>query len=347
MKTSGPIERTTTALKRWLRTLSPNALPPGAPTVTASPTPEPRPADDAGQRVADLLKPLVESGRHFAYFDLWEEHGFHVTRNHFYDPIPDTRTLSDALWEERSPLKGVDMNVEEQLRFLQEIFPQFAEEYNAFPTEKPEAPHQYYFNNSFFGGTDALVSYCMARHFAPSLMIEVGSGFSTYVAAQAARRNGHTELVCIEPYPQAFLKDPFPGVSDLIEKKVQAVDLSVFDRLKASDILFIDTSHIARIGSDVNFLFFEVLPALNPGVVVHVHDIFLPGEYPRNWVMKERRFWNEQYLLHAFLLYNTCFKVLFANSYMGLYYREAMQQTFPRAPWWGGGSFWMQKGCDA
>jgi hypothetical protein len=119
--------------------------------------------------------------------------------------------------------------------------------------------------------------------------------------------------------------------------------MTVFERLEAGDILFIDSSHVVKTGSDVNYLFLEVLPRLKPGVVIHVHDIFLPHEFPKAWVMDLHLFWTEQYLLQAFLTHNAEFEVLFANAYMGARHQTEMQRTFPRSQWWGGGSFWLRR----
>jgi hypothetical protein len=145
----------------------------------------------------------------------------------------------------------------------------------------------------------------MFRHFQPRLIIEVGSGFSSLVAAEAIAKNKDSALICIEPFPPDFLRAGFPGLRSLIEKKVQDMDVEFFSQLQSGDILFIDSSHTVKIGGDVNFLFLEVLPRLKPGVIVHVHDIFLPFDYRRDWVIDEFRFWSEQYLLQAFLTFNS------------------------------------------
>jgi len=107
-------------------------------------------------------------------------------------------------------------------------------------------------------------------------------------------------------------------------------------QLAAGDILFIDSSHVVKTGGDVTYLFLEVPPRLRPGVIVHVHDVFLPQEFPRSWILDLHLFWTEQYLLQAFLTYNSDFEVLFASGYMGLQHRQDMQRTFPKSPWWGG-----------
>src|ERR1044071_9524271 len=140
----------------------------------------------------------------------------------------------------------------------------------------------------------------------------------------------------------SFAKD-FPGLQTLIEKNVQEINLEFFSQLESGDILFIDSSHTVKIGGDVNYLFLEILPRLKPGVIVHVHDIFLPFEYRRDWVMDEFRFWSEQYLLQAFLTFNSEFEVLLANRYLAYRYLEDLKAAFPNLTSWGGGSFWMPR----
>ena len=305
-------------------------------------------ADEANDdRVAELLAKLMrgynQPARFKKYFPFWEQHGFHVTPVHFYQPIPDTRTLPKNLWEKPSALAGIDMNEAAQLRLLRDAFPKFRKEYSRFPRTATDKAHEFYFENGLFGGTDALVLYCLVRHLQPRRIIEVGSGFSSRVSAQAALKNGKTELVCIEPYPSELLRAGFPGLARLEQKKIQDVAPNYFDRLDAGDILFIDTSHVVSAGGDVNYLFFEILPRLKSGVIVHVHDIFLPHEYPQKWLQEEFRFWTEQYLLQAFLMFNTSWEVLFANSFIGGKHPAEFKAVFPESPWWGGGSFWMRR----
>jgi hypothetical protein len=294
-------------------------------------------------KIARLLAELLPGFLDDELFQLWEEHGFHLTRNDFLSPIPDTRTLADHLWEQESEMVGIDLNLPRQLELLKEVFPRFQQEYDDLPAAATGVSHQFYFDNSFFSGTDALVLYCMIRHFQPELILEVGAGFSSLLSAQAQRKNGKGRLVSIEPHPSPILEAGFPGLDELIKSKVENVGLGIFAQLGPGDILFIDSSHVARIGSDVNFLFFEVLPRLNPGVIVHVHDIFLPFEYKKEWIQDSHWFWNEQYLLRSFLAFNSEFEVLFGNSYMGHKFQHEMVAAFPRSPWWGGGSFWMRR----
>ena len=298
---------------------------------------------ELSQFIAAVMPRCLHSSKFREIFRYWERHGFHLTPAHFYQPIPDTRSLPDTLWDRPSELSGIDMNDAMQLDLLRSQFPRFRAEYNQFPAETTGEPGRFHFNNGLFDGTDALVAYCMIRHFQPRLIIEVGSGFSSLVAAEAIARNRKSELICIEPFPPDFLRKGVRGLNALIEKKVEDIDLKFFSQLHSGDILFIDSSHTVKIGGDVNYLFLEVLPRLNPGVIVHVHDIFFPFDYRRDWVMDELRFWTEQYLLQAFLTFNSEFEVLMANHYLAHYYLEDFKRTFPDSPWWSGGSFWMRR----
>jgi hypothetical protein len=292
---------------------------------------------------AKLIKVLMRRGWHIHNFDYWQQQGFMLLRNHFYSPVPDMASLADDHWQKKQSLHGIDMRDAHQLELLTEAFPKFADEYKDFSIEKTNDPFQYFFKCGEFTGSDALVLHCMIRHFKPAQIIEVGAGFSTLISAQAARLNGDTRLTAIEPYPRDFLLQGLPGLSDLVQQKVQDVDIERFTSLTAGDILFIDTSHVVKTGSDVNSLFLDVLPRLHAGVIIHIHDIFLPNDYPRKWLAEDRLFWNEQYLLQAFLMYNTAFEVLFANQYMYLTHPEQMKASFPNAPWLDGGSFWLRK----
>jgi hypothetical protein len=295
--------------------------------------------DEAAQWLAEVLPPFVND----RYFDLWESHGFHLTPTGYLSPIPTVSSLDRAVWERASLLPGIELKLDDQLQLLVEIFPRFRNEYQAFRSGPGGDPTEFYFENPYFSGTDALVLYCMVRHLKPTKIFEVGSGFSTLISAKAVVRNGSGRLECIEPNPSPTLLQGFDGLERLHVSNVEDMGLDPFLVLGENDILFIDSSHVSRIASDVNFLFLEVLPRLQPGVVVHVHDIFLPFEYKREFIERLHLFWNEQYLLQAFLAFNSAFEVVFANSYMAYRHWDAMVATFPSSPWWGGGSFWMRR----
>ncbi len=297
-------------------------------------------------RLTALLSPLLRlylhGPRRVEYFRQWERAGLHLTPVHFYQPIPDTRALPASLWARPSAMVGVDMREAQQLDWLERVFPQYQPEYSQLPHGPTDRPDEFYMYNEMFGWADALVYYCLVRHFRPRAIVEVGAGMSTRLAAQALRRNGEGAVVCIEPYPDPALAAGFPGLARLIQQPVQTVGLDVFEALEANDILFIDSSHVVACGSDVNYLVLEVLPRLKPGVLVHFHDIFLPAEFPEDWVKNKLLFWNEQYLVHAFLMFNPAFEIVFANAFMTERHPAAMQAAFGFY-WPGGGSLWLRR----
>ena len=266
---------------------------------------------------------------------------------HFYSPIADPndiRAREAVIWERRKSMTGIDLQVNSQLALLRELAPFTL--YIDNPIDQPEDPTVYFYSNDQYPVLDAEFLHAALCYFRPTKMIEVGSGFSSLITADVNRRllDRSLEFSCIEPYPRQFLIDGVDGISQLVRKKVEEVELTFFDRLEKNDILFIDSSHVTKIGSDVNYLFFEVLPRLKPGVIVHIHDIFLPDEYPKVWVMDQGRNWNEQYLLRAFLLHNRDWEVIWAAHYMGTWHRAAVQKIFPRYPQLGeGGSFWIRR----
>ncbi len=266
---------------------------------------------------------------------------------HYYSPIPDPADLlqrEQKIWSSRPALAGVDMQVAQQLELLQNLRPHLAA--IDYPVDAPPEPDRYYYANGMFPVLDAEFLFGALCLFRPRRVIEVGSGFSSLVMADANRRafGGSIDITCIEPYPREFLKAGVEGISRLVTARLQDVDLAIFDQLDSGDVLFIDSSHVSKTGSDVNLLFFEVLPRLKSGVYVHLHDIFLPDEYPRAWVIDEERSWSEQYLLHSFLMFNSQWRVVWMSYYMLTRHAQAVSAVFPRCPALGhGGSFWMQR----
>jgi hypothetical protein len=282
-------------------------------------------------------------------FSVWEEMGYHITPVHFYYPIPDTRELDETILNRRTELRGINITVEAQVQLLACFEQKFKQEYDAIPRDKTAIPYEYHINNGAFGSVDGEIAYCMVRHYGPQRIFEVGSGYSTRLLARASLENGKasrpTRLYAFEPYPGPLLRSGFPGLSELYETKIQDVPLSKFDELQENDILFIDSSHVLKTGSDVQYEYLEILPRLRRGVIVHVHDIFLPAEYPEGFLKKEHLFWNEQYLLQAFLQFNDSFEILWAGSYMHLKNPHRLLAAFKSydpetvRP----GSFWMRK----
>jgi hypothetical protein len=236
------------------------------------------------------------------------------------------------LWLRQSHLVGININEQKQVEMISQ-FLRFKNEYDNFPENETSKPWQFFTNNPHFGPVDAEVLYCMIRYFQPKKIIEIGCGYSTYLSAEAILKNegenrNRADLVAIEPNPNRVLKSGFPGLSRLIPKKLEDVDLEEYKSLNENDILFIDSSHVLKIGSDVYNEYLEILPRLNAGVIVHIHDIFFPHEYPKMWVLKMHRFWTEQYLVQAFLAFNNAFDVLWCGSYMHLKHPAKLAEAF-------------------
>ncbi len=233
---------------------------------------------------------------------------------HFYSPIADLNDISSRegkIWNSGRQMLGINWKDEAQQRLLLKgLRPYIAK--IAFPTEKPEDETVYFYKNDQFPVLDAEVLYCLLRHFRPRRVIEVGSGFPSLITAHVNRVHcgSGIHFSCIEPLPRKFLLDGIAGISELIQQRVEDISLDYFDQLDENDILFIDSSHVAKIGSAVNHLFFEFIPRLRKGVLIHIHDIFLPDEYPQKWIIEEGSHWNAQYLVRAFLQFNHAFEIV-------------------------------------
>jgi len=262
----------------------------------------------------------------------WQMLGFNITPVHFYDPIPELKKLTGIRWDEESAMKGVDFNEREQVELVS-CFKNFKKEF-----QELEHDHE----NTEFGPLDAYILYGMVRHFQPKRIIEVGAGYSTMLMAQAVEKNGNTcQLTSIDPYPKNFVVRYARPYFQLLQKRIQDIPLEQFRELVKNDILFIDSSHVVKTGSDLHYLFLHVLPHLAPGVIVHFHDIFLPHEYPKDWVVKEHRFWNEQYFLQAFLTSNSEWKVLCSAHLIN--YKHPHLLDIPSRAAVPAGSFWIQR----
>lgn len=266
--------------------------------------------------------------------DGFARHGFHLLRKHFYVPIPDETDLQDAMLKDASALVGIDMNEGEALAFLRDVYPKYQAEFRrAFPLHLPPGSEQFYLVNGGFMAGDAHVYYTLIRAGRPQRIVEVGGGNSSLLAAAACRRNLEEygvkpHLTIVEPYPWDMLKKGVPGVDLLLQERIQAVDLGLFTSLQAGDILFIDSSHVLRPGGDVQREYCEILPRLAPGVLVHIHDISLPKPYFQ-YYFQNHLYWNEQYLLQAFLTYNSRYEVLWPGTYMYLRHADEMARAFP------------------
>ncbi len=266
---------------------------------------------------------------------------------HFYSPFVDPndmRRRETLIWHTAREMPGIRFNEQEQLLLLRNLAPYVS--FIDYPVNPPADPALYYYSNDQFPVLDAEVLFTILAHYKPAHMIEIGSGFSSLIAADLNRRllGRRMDLTCIEPFPRQFLLDGVDGITKLIVSKVEDLPIVFFEKLGKGDILFIDSSHVTKAGSDVNYLFFEIIPRLKPGVMIHIHDIFLPQEYDKKWVIDEGRNWNEQYLLRAFLQFNDSFEVIWASYFMAMYHLEEVKSVFPRFPkLGGGGSIWLRR----
>lgn len=255
--------------------------------------------------------------------DRW---GYHIRPIHYYEPLPDFRAITPQQIQRRRDYPAIDFRLEDQLRLLREL--------EAHVGDLTGVD----LNNDYFSGLDAVVYYSLIRHLKPRRIIEIGGGYSTRIANKALAANHSGRLTCIEPYPEERLNGSQFSVQ-LITKRVEEIDVSFFECLEANDILFIDSSHTVKFGSDVCYEFLEILPRLKSGVWVHVHDIFFPHDYPAEWLLERRLALNEQYLLEAFLSFNPAFSPQLANHWLCLDY-AADAARLCNAP---GSSFWMKR----
>ncbi len=270
---------------------------------------------------------------------------------HFYSPVVDPASLessTDAIWRTDPDILGIDFNDASHLQILQHDFPAYIGAWD-YPERLQESAelNRFYTQNSQFSWLDARALFVLLQKWQPGRVIEVGCGFSSLLIADVSTRllAKPLEFTCIEPYPREFLKNGQQGINHLLEERVQDLPLAVFSELAAGDILFIDSSHVTKTGSDVNYLFFEVLPRLATGVHIHIHDIFLPLEYPREWVLDENRSWNEQYLVRALMMYSDSFQLSFGCNYAFWKYPAAVIKALnlPGGAGFGGGSFWITR----
>jgi hypothetical protein len=282
------------------------------------------------------------------------KNGFLPVPVNFYSPIPDIADLEERrVWETRSEMKGIDFRVEQQVELLSLLGREYSSECT-WPLLPTKDPLEFYVQNPSFSFGCAVSTHCVIRHYKPQKVIEIGSGMSSLVISQAVEVNRvkdgcKGQHIIVDPYPGETVRMHKTMKGDLIQERVERMPTQWFDQLQCNDVLFIDSGHCVRIGGDVNFLFLDVLPRVERGVIVHVHDIGMPFEYSRAYATNEsfRQFWTEQYLLQAFLCFNTEFEVLLAMSYLMTDHHEAFRQSFPHYDpaihRFRSGSLWMRR----
>lgn len=265
---------------------------------------------------------------------------------HFYSPLPSRTEIADAFARGGfgPPFPGVDLNEAEQFARL-ERFSTWYSEQPFVEHQKPE--HRFYLDNPSYGHYDAIMLYGMLREAQPRRIIEVGSGFSSAAMLDLndGVLGGRVHFTFIDPdmsRMRKLLRSEDDSRVTLIEKRVQEVPIETFATLAENDVLFIDSSHVSKIGSDVNRLYFDVLPVLAPGVLIHIHDVAGNLEYPRDW-LEEGRAWNEQYLLRAFLMHNRNYRIELFTAWLWNVKHELVRAKMPLCARGGGGQMWLRK----
>ncbi|MDX2224340.1 MAG: class I SAM-dependent methyltransferase [Rhodospirillaceae bacterium] len=271
-----------------------------------------------------------------------------VPPGHFYSPLVDPVELSSRrarVFDRTVAPTGIDLNTEGQLNLVRRL----AAHYPALPIVAGDAAGlRYRSDNPTFGPGDAAIYGCLLMEVRPRRLVEFGTGYSSCLALDVDERclGGTLDCTFIDPYPERFrtLHGRIdPTRHRVIKSAAQDIDLGLVDALNGGDILFVDSTHVSKTGSDVNFHLFTVLPRLKPGVIVQFHDIFYPFEYPEAWLFAENRSWNEAYALRALLTDNPNYRILLFNDYLGRRHADAMSQAMPLFMRNPGASLWLQK----
>jgi hypothetical protein len=238
----------------------------------------------------------------FSFFERYLN--LHITPADYYSPIPTLHKLDSQVFDKVFADTGLNWNLSGQLSYLNCIFTKYIGEYTPSP-------------NTGLSLLDSFILYAMIRERKPTIMIEVGSGETTRISLQAMEINAREGFECrfysIEPYPSDYLKNIRNRNFELINTELQAVEINF---LREADLLFIDSSHVAKIGSDVNYEILEIVPQLKKDSIIHWHDIMMPSNYWKEWTYSKTKFWNESYLLHAFMLFNDSYEIIWASRYM-------------------------------
>jgi hypothetical protein len=289
----------------------------------------------------DKLRLEENHWRHYSKsLETWARNG------HFYSPYADLENIRKhekrIFSRKKREFAGINLNESLQV----ENFHKLAQFYKDIPfKDSPQPGLRYYYDNFAYSYTDGIVLHSMIRLLKPKRIIEIGSGFSSCVTLDTNELffNNKIDVSFVEPYPELLLSlVKSDDKLNLNSKNLEDIDLEYFKKLKDGDILFIDSTHVSKVNSDVNYIFFELLPSLNKGVVIHFHDIFYPFEYPKEWIY-EGRAWTEDYLLRAFLEFNDYFEITYWASFIHEFYSDLVRQKMPLSLKNKGGNFWMKK----
>jgi len=268
-----------------------------------------------------------------------------VPPGHFYSPINDFKELQERqeyVWSEDIDFNTAQIrhkSLENQFDWIKEAVQSVSDLAQSKSPQK-----RFYLENGSYSYFDAYVYYAILLHYKPRRVIEVGCGMSSALLLDLIDTKIEAKVTFIDPYPHKLLEinNGFRDLEDVVVRRVQDVPLALFRELEEEDILFIDSSHISKTGSDLNFIIFEVLPRLKRGVIVHFHDIFYPFEYPQKTVMESRRSWNEIYLLRAFLSFNEAYRILFFNNWVQKKHGDWFKNKVPMMMRNNAGGIWLE-----
>lgn len=268
--------------------------------------------------------------------------GLELVYSSYDSPIPDLASLPPGFFDQPSPMRGIDFDLERQIEFVERELSQFCREFDPPMSAAEAGPHRFFLRNGTFESVDAELLFAIVRRFRPHRIVELGSGYSTLIIREALERNGIAPdgtLGTYDPYPSSLLARDWP----VTPQPVQQVGDDVFRELRAGDVLFVDTSHTVKAGGDVNRIILDVLPILAPGVIVHFHDIFLPFPYSRSH-LEDAHFWSEQYLLQAFLAGNESWEVLVGAQALARAHPARLAQSVPSFDGTASpGAFWIRR----
>ncbi len=270
---------------------------------------------------------------------------YHLVRKHFYSPIPDAAALDAGVLDRRSELAGISLDLDAQVRFVERDLVPFVRELSA---ARADGAARWHPDNGLYEAGDGDLTYAMVRAERPQRIVELGSGWSTLVlaaAVEANRRDGvAATFETYDPFPSPEVVGGVEGLAALHRTRAQDVPRDAFTTLEEGDVLFVDTTHTVKTGSDVNAIVLDRLPLLRRGVRVHFHDIFLPYEYHREWV-EDGPWWNEQYLLQAFLSMNPSYEVVLSTYALLRDRRDALAAAVPHLSGHRPSSFWIKRVC--
>ena len=280
--------------------------------------------------IALILKIYRKIGSHKLKFSkkILDTVGIFPLIDHYYEPLFNSRHLKQSLQKDRY-LPGINLNTNSQLKNLSNLDKR--NELVELNLDQKSFHYNFDIKNSFFGEADAEIYFQLIRYLKPKKILEIGSGHSTLIALEAIKKNQDvdgfkTSMTCIEPYENKWLNKINVTI---LRETIENTNPKNYLNLKSNDILFIDSSHMIRPQGDVLKIFFEILPNLPKGVIIHVHDIFTPKDYPEKWIVKENRFWNEQYLLEALIANSERYEIYLALNYLKNNFYNKLKKVCP------------------